>query len=210
MSKVYIVYRVYEDMPIRSSNMCFYGWTSDKDVLKAFLKQRKKKKYTYKSIKEHTSSLNDDNRIDYIKLRSTKTLETTILFLTLNEMREVECNIQRLARETCSLANITSDGEKLCLYINAIVNLKDKYAKALDMIGYQPPEIETLFDSVHESITDDPSLEEHLEVIYKYREDNPSYRKTRDTPPGAAAFCDVCKKILYSLESFVKVMKDDL
>ncbi len=215
--KYYLVYRIYNDNPRSLENAAFYGWTDSKAVLKAFMHQRDKRKYSYDVIDDEElmeifsyRDLIDDNRIQFIKLTSNKTGELFTLFMTRGELRESEIKIQKLFKERCSISIINTDSEKLYQLTLAIVNLKDKYAEALDMIGYQPYEVEGLFDGVRESMSEDPSIEEYLDDVYKWQDDFSDIRKNPNRPLGMSAFLDTCKKILYSLESFIKVMKNDL
>lgn len=179
------------------------------------MKQRNKKKFTYnKSDEEELGVLNqlidDRHMIDYIKLRSARSNETFMLFLTLSELMEIEIKIQRMFVEKCSLAHITSDGELIYDYCEAILDLKKTYADALDIIGYQPPEIAELFDGVMESYSQNDTIEDSIESAYAIGEDLDSYRIGRTQLPGSIVFSDTCKKVLYSMEAFVKVLRDNL
>lgn len=211
----FLVYRIHDDLVGFNTNLEFYGWTQSKYIVKTFFKQRDKKKFHCKRIDaeylgRYAPLVKDSmHMIDYIKLKSSKSGEEYSLFMTVFELKEVETNIQILFSEKCSLANYTTDGSKICLYCDAIMNLKDKYSDALDFIGYRPPEIAELIDSVKESSSYGPdTMEDYLDQAYQYREEFPEYQLEKRRTPGSIIYSDIANKVLYSIESFIKVMKD--
>ena len=213
--KIYfLLYRVYDrkERPDLKENVRMYGWTSNKKVLRAFLNQRDKKKYTvFKATEEEIGiaySHNDlcpENMISMLKLCSVKDGEIYPLFMTALEMNEVEKKIQRMFREKCSISNIKLHDEKDDIYfINLFLNLRDEYSEALHYIGYRPPEVGQLFPSTEYDVDDtlNTAYGEHLFDMEDYSSD--------DQALGISVLDDVSKQILYSLESFVKVMMYDL
>ena len=74
----YLVFRVYskDERPSLKERSHVYGWTSNKKILKAFLKQRDEKKYAVRKLQadEFMNRLHqyndetDDLMIDFIKL----------------------------------------------------------------------------------------------------------------------------------------------
>lgn len=222
--KNYIVYRIYskKERPERVERSIFYGWTHSKDIVKIFLKQRNKKKYkvlkmtdeeVIYNIPNSDETITYDTMIDFVKLRSAKTAEEIYFFTTLREMKEAEINIQRIFHNMSSIDKIKDKGDGRN-YLNMIFNLDDYYLSALFYIGYRPPEIDVLFPSASE--TDNFStlyeVEESIEDAYSGVAEHPiddldgRYRNV----PGLITIEDVASKLIYSIESFVMVLKDDL
>jgi len=217
--KIYIVYRVYSKEERTSEydvKARFYGWSLNKNVIKAFTSQRSKSKY--KVIKTYIEfdnmqfdgiDLDSDNMIDFIKLRSAKTHEEFHLFMTANEMKEAEIRIQVYFRDLCYISDINGK----CDYVKMFLSLKDHYRDALDYIGYRPPELSAMFDSA--DYRDDPGdimgITELIEEAYSGSSISPSESYDRNNnPPGLSVLSDIAIRILYSVESFVKVLRDDL
>lgn len=211
----YLVYRVYskKERPNINSNgrIIFYGWTNNKNVIKAFFQQRDKSKYrVYKTNLEELGekfSENDlelNNFIDYLPLKFVSSGEKINFFLTMDEMQEVEVKIQRYFREKCELVAI--DEGKMNL-LNLFLNLDDYYADALEYIGFIPPEINALFPSADP----DDDIEYNISVGYDTYYGAPVERfKHLSAAPGLNMIDKVYMKILYSVESFVKILKEDL
>ncbi len=211
----YMVFRIYtkEERKDPDDRAVFYGWSYDKAVVKAFFVQRNKAKYKVVKMNEkdiadnfHEDVVDGSTQIDYIKLRSAKTDEEYIIFLTSNELVEREIEIQRLFSDLSSLEDKT--------LLNMFLNLKPQYLEALYYIGYRPPEIDVLFPSDDEK--DDWCNENHAEYqIIETAEDSYSsnengYRIINHKPYGAIALEDAFRKVIYSVESFIKVLKNDM
>lgn len=210
MSKRYLVFRVYtsKERPNIQDRTRFYGWTHHKEVVEVFLSQRNKKKYQVRKM--HTEDLEqlkeplyDDDEsnvyIDYVLLKSAKTEKEIPFFITSDELKEAEVRIHRMMQDMARLSNIPGDGNYLELY----VNLKEKYKNALYFIGYRPEEIDTLFPSISDE-TDGMILEEKIDDSYAYG------LTSHSSPPGYQVLPDIASKTIYSLESFIKVLKEDL
>lgn len=206
MEVVYIVYRTR-----KKKGEQFYGWNDNKSVIKAFLKQRSKNKYfmikvdkddvEYEAPTEH-GELQPEYMIDFIKLKSVKSNETFYIFTTKNELKEYEINTHNMFREIMSLEKI--DNNRISDYVILLLNLREEYTNVLHYLGYRPPELDSLFESaIGEDIMYDT-------ISYAY-EQMPceEYYLHRSTPPGLSVLEDVSDKILYSVESFIKVMKED-
>ena len=216
--KVYIVYRRYskKERPDPSTRNSLYGWSYNKNIIKAFLSQRSKDKYDFMKIYIESDTDMDDyeldtsNMIDYIKLKSVTTGEDYPLFLTSNEMQEAEIRIQRYFRELCSIDNIKGKGD----YLNMIINIEDYYKDALEFIGYRPPELSAIFDSVdpRQDPGDIYGITELIEEAYWGCGIHPFEEMDRDNPtlPGLMMISDVASKIIYSIESFIKVLREEL
>lgn len=216
--KKYVVYRVFtkKERPNPKERYCYYGWSISKAVIKAFMQQRDSKKYDVIKVDTDnveciTEDIDDDNyMIDYIKLRSAKSDEEISLFLTRNELRECEMYIQSMFIEESSLSNINGTGN----YIEMILQLDNYYADALFMIGYRPKEIDILFPSAdyHDDYSSIESLEEAIDNAYddscRFAEE-----KIKHMPmniPGLYASIDIANKLYYSVESFIKALRDNL
>lgn len=196
----FIVYRVYnrKERPSFKNNSRMYGWTDNKKVLKAFLRQRDKKKYAFIEMDkdEMMEKFSDnfppeDGMINYIRVKSSQSLEEITLFMTENELVEAEKKIQKMFLDLCSVGNIKAV-EEIGYFLNMIVNLKKKYVDALAFIGYRPTEIDILFDSI-----EDLEARENIFNIYSHYLE-PKWEE------------DISRITIYSIESFIKVMSEDL
>lgn len=215
--KKFVVYRVFSKKERPEKNRyVYYGWSSSKSVIKAFLKQRNPKKYDILKIDTDevgsiTEDIDDDGcMIDYIKIRSAKTDEEICLFLTRNELKECEIFIQQMFIDQASLSNIDGDGN----YVNMFLALDKYYADALFLIGYKPKEVDILFPSAdyHDDYSSYLTMEEILDEAYDSLYDNP-YEEVKHVPmniPGLGASLDISNKLYYSFESFIKALKDNL
>lgn len=213
--RYWLIYRV-KDHKEDEMNARIYGWTDSKNALKAFSEQRDEKKYAifeieYQELEEkfNMGGLPDELKLDYLELTSVQTGDKIKLFMTMSEVGEVVKKIVRLFVDLSSLCNINfKDPNKEVLYfMNLIMNLKPKYYDALEYIGYRPPEIEQYFDSItgtHEDMINETVDLAIAETVHPMRQRSPG------EIPGASALDDVADKILYSLEAFIKVMRDDL
>ena len=210
--KYYMVHRLYssKERPGVKEVSTIYGWTSSKTVLKGFFKQRNEKKYLVvkmrmSEIEELISSNSYEGTgrymIDFLKLKSAKTGEEFHLFMTVNELNEVERKVQKMFEELCSLDRI--DKDNIITYVNLVLNLNEKYYDALFYLGYRPGEISGLCDSdigydIATSIYEGMPCEEY-------------YNRSSCNDEGRISeLDDASNKILYSIESFIKVMRNDL
>lgn len=219
MNGKYLVYRIYHksERSDDTDRSRFYGWSTNKNIIKAFRKQRNQKKYKIIKMSENEISktfsedIDDiDAMIDYIKLRSVKTNEKMTLFLTLNEMRETEKKIQRMFLDQASLSRIQGTGN----YLQMFLHLDNYYADALYFIGFRPREVDDLFPSAdyHDDYSSIEKIEEEIDAAYEemYQFPREIVKKTTESAVGLAVIEDASNKIYYSLESFIKVMKDDM
>jgi hypothetical protein len=211
----YMVYRVYnnKERPGSKENSVAYGWTSDKNVLKAFFKQRDEKKYLVikmrkVQIEEILNNYNHDATgeymIDYLPLKSAKTGEEFRLFMTVNEMQECERNVQKIFEDLSSIDKI--DKDNISKYVSMIINLDQSYYDALFYIGYRPKEIAAMFDDCN-----DENIYQQIGNAYEGMPCEEYYSNGHlNQVPGLSALEDVSNKILYSVESFVKVLRKDM
>lgn len=219
MNGKYLVYRIYHksECSDATDRSRFYGWSTNKNIIKAFRKQRNQKKYKIIKMSENeisktfSENIDDiDAMIDYIKLRSVKTNEKMTLFLTLNEMRETEKKIQRMFLDQAALSRIPGTGN----YLQMFLHLDNYYADALYFIGFRPREVDDLFPSAdyHDDYSSIEKIEEEIDAAYEemYQFPREIVKKSTESAVGLAVIEDVSNKIYYSLESFIKVMKDDM
>jgi hypothetical protein len=211
----YLVYRVYKyddyhDGPV------LYGWTNSKSVLKAFIKQRDQKKYqVYKRtedelISEFSESMPaDEIKIDYVKLQSVKTGDSILFFTTLNELQEAEKKIQRIFKDLSSLDRLTEnkDSKGIMFYFTMFMNIKEEYADALYDIGYRPKEVDAMFDNIN----DDDEIDNTIEYAYSEGRYLTEWDSTdRTYLPGQMLMEDFPNQVIYSLESIIRVLQEDL
>lgn len=238
--KIYLIYRTYSSKERKDPDQrtVFYGWTGLKSVRDAFLMQRNSDKY--KAIKCYKKDIADthalylydsawtrgedafgdrlhfmdeyvdyNNMIDVIKLISSTTGEEVMFFTTSDELHEGEIRIQRLKEELCSME--TMEGKKdVKVYLEMILNLDPYYGDALRYIGYRPKELDILFDSS----TGFGELDEIEMQIHEAYDAAVEYPREwiNEIPelPGLSILDDVSSKVIYSLENFIKVLKEDL
>lgn len=238
--KVYLIYRVYSAKERKDvgQRTVFYGWTDYKSVKDAFIMQRDQKKY--KAIKAYRSEMgskysmymydtvntrgedafgdyihyleecmDDRNMINYIKLWSANTNDEVPFFTTADELHEAEIRIQRLKEDLCSMETLEGKRDAR-VYLEMIINLDPYYADALRYIGYRPKELDILFDSVgSEGTLEDVEMQIH--AAYDGYAESPKENIT-EIPglPGLSVLEDVSSRVIYSLENFIKVLKEDL
>ena len=203
----YLIYRQEDD----TNNFTFHSWTSNKFIAKAFLTQRNPKKFRLIKVRRNefnklSNQISDIEirMIDYLKIASSKTGEFITLFISKEDLRETEIKIQRLFSSKCNF-KLNFHKEEITYMANLYLNLKKEYIEALDIIGYHPEEISELFPNCNdwEEIAVD-----QIENIYSFLFNGTNYEHT-DYIPGILGLSTVASKIIYSLESIVKVMKDD-
>jgi hypothetical protein len=197
-----------------------YGWTESKKIAWAFMKQRSPNKYkvvkmTSEQIAEMFSEtiMESSNQLDYFKIRSAKTGDEVVFFTTMEEMNEAETKIQRYFRELPHLIEHADGREEV---VHLFVRLKNKFAEALDFIGFRPPEVELLYDR-DDWVGDDGegSIEGICDVIEQAYADKTidEYRNGWDCnkrPLSASATSDVYTKLIISLESFIMILKEEM
>lgn len=218
--KIYVIHRVYskKEKYINDRKSYLYGWTDNKSILKAFLSQRTKSKYGIDEIYADPedildgqyNDLDSNNMLNYIILKSVNNkIDDYYFFMTYNELQETEKRIQKYFRDLCSISNIYYDDD----YLGMLSHINEYYARALDFIGYRPPELSAMYPSA--DYTDDPGeiigITELIDsaycgaAIHPYEEIN-----VNGKIPGLSMLTDISTKIIYSVESFIKVLKDDL
>lgn len=212
----YMIYRIYSatERPDVSQRSIFYGWTQSKVVRDAFLQQRSKGKY--KCVKMYDEDIaryyaedvsDNATRIDMLKLQSAKTGDEFIFFMTANELKQTEIDIHQMLENAARLDRIDEDLEKL---VEFYTSLNDYYADALAIIGFRPPEIRYMYPGADDEC-DLTSSEYDIEETYVENYSNPQRGvKFIELGPQSVRIDQLADRIVYSLESFVKVMKDNL
>ena len=206
-SRVYAIYR----NRFRTKEDPIYGWTESKSTARMFLKERKKKKYTimksrYKELQKRFSEFEDQldrYRLDLIRFKSSKDGKDYYLISTLNELKSYEMNCQDLFRYMSSTEKI--DPNRIEYFLDLIANIQKEYASALNVIGFVPREFESLFPGGEDSME---WVQHGIDSIYEDI-DIREYHKHYEMP-GRVATNEIYMRIIYSLESFIRVMKEDL
>jgi len=197
-----------------------YGWCEIKEIGKAFMKQRTRGKYrmvkmTSEDLARYFSDSGMDisNQIDRYMIDSVHSSEPIAFFSTADEMKETEVNIQRYFRE---LPKLIERAEGRPEVINLFIHLKDKYAYALDYLGFRPPEVEALYDRDDwVGDADETSIEGIVDAVEnayteKMIEEYKSGRSENRYPAGLDSLRDEYSKMILTLESFVIVLKEEL
>lgn len=208
----YLVYRTYsaEEMPNASEEELrpLYGWSCSKDVIRAFCAQRSPEKYLVVKVSEYQVgevlsevAWDDTNEIDYLKLQVAATGEEVKLFMTKCEMEECEIKIQRYFRD---LADIVA--KRGFRALDLYVNLRNKYIAPLRVIGFNPMESVDMDDTgMHRGFcTDEFAVDWEIHQAYQ------SNDRFDNKIPGLQTMTNIHSKVIYSVESFLKVMRDDL
>lgn len=207
----YMVYRSYppSERPEPDEQIIFYGWTRNKDLLKAFFQQRDHSKYICKKMYDDEITYVYDEllegaarMIDVLPLKSAKDRKEYTFITTLSEMQEAEFKIQRLIHDIPSLKNFRGDGN----YMEIAYNLKPKWKNLLEKIGYQIPEFDELFPyaDYHDDPTDIRNVEEEIMTAYDHTE------YLNGKIPGLETIKAQHMRQFYSLELFVRVLSEDL
>ena len=222
-SKYYLVYRVFsdEERPCNfdSEKFMLYGWTGSKKILKGFLSQRDKKKYKYKKIYDEDAYMimmghepDKEHMIDFVEIESATDGQKYVLFMTEKELKNTKALIRRYFIDLARL--VDRDNGKMNLLI-MYWNLEDKYLDPLKFIGFNPPELDVLFDDVEEEYReveiDDDSL---IDIDGGYCNDFPhevyEHQNMIHENFEPLGYDDISPKVIYSLESFIKILKDDM
>lgn len=217
----YLIYRIYnkKERQNEQERIVFYGWSTDKNVITAFLQQRDPDKYkVFKRSNEYISEMYSEDitdystMVDFIKIKSVNIQDDVLLFITAKELQECEKKIQRIFYEQSSLSLIK--GNISCSnYVAMITNLDLYYFDALQLIGYRPHEIDDLYPSAdyHDDFSSIEKINEQIDSAYDGSTASPEETFNRDCSiPGLTTLTELYCEIIYSLESFVKVLKDDM
>lgn len=197
----YMVFKLSKEEQSLSkiNNSMFWGWTKSKAVIQAFKAQRNMKKYVIMKMdpedmeKYFLEDMTDsETMIDYVELGDVISGKDVTFFTTKTELREAKKRIERLMREASSFETLPGN---ITDYVNILVNLKDRFADALDVIGFDPPELAAL----------DNWSDQYDDAAYISSLDScgVGHRWVKDTPRPI-------ERVIYSLQSIIKVLRDDL
>ena len=192
---VYYVYRKGDNEDHHS----LFGWTYNKSILKAFLKQRGGKYYfSEKYLSDHTTGEHDDtSMLQILKLKSCQTGDDIPIVTTEDEKLMFESEIQRYFDMLSRFDELAAEYDVDILdLVHHVSNLKDEYSDALHLLGYRPIEISSVYDTIEEAYSDWLTL---------------SWEERPDKELCGPYFIvdDPAKIIIYSFESFVKVMMNN-
>jgi len=188
-----------------------YAWTSSKATLKAYLQQRDVKKYTflemdYENFKDEIGwsgySL-EELMIDSVLLPSKRSSKDVLLFTNREEWYRIQEAVRNLFTKAAAL-EAYYPADRLTRVIDLITNLKTRYADALYFLGYRPKELDAVYDSVGYDYYDD-----YIASTLVGDTDIPLRNIARESRE-ACYLDDPFKIVIYSLESVIKVMLDDL
>lgn len=225
--KLYLIFRIYskKEQPDPKSRSKHWGWSTSKDVVKALFRQRSKKKYKvisiiceevteqFKIMADHNNYFDLEMMVDIVQLKSSKTGETVNMFTTSAELREYEIKIQEKMRELSSISSIKDVKGSGMNILELFVNLQDEYADALYRIGYRPRELDALDGNMFYGSGElDDDLENQIFQAYEGAISSPTedYEGFYREPPGLSNIEDSAHMILYSVESFIMILKEDL
>ena len=221
--KKYVVFRVYSEKErpgIRDNDrIVYYGWTSSKIIVKAFMKQRDNDKYVVKKLNDAKIEMMQiypeiDTVIDFIRLPS-KVYNTDVdIFMTKKEMKDAEKKISKFVHTSFSLEHIGTDKEHWRL-LELFCNFEDKYQEALEYFGIWPDELNAVFDNIEYRESDDGIYDADYMIDASYDEefDVPHETYTHSASiPGYKAMnvWKMTERLFYSAEAFIMVLKDDM
>ena len=215
MSKFYVVIRKYskKERPDEfdpEGRYSFYGWTSNKNVLNAFFSQRSRRKYKVKEYSQEEleakfgeTDLYPESMIDYIDLPSAANGNKVTLFLTKMELADAQKKILNMLQDEAKLVD-KDDGKKTLLEM--YTNLDGYYKSALEYIGFVPPELDAIYDSIEDSDLQKASdLIDYQYDVYPYE----VYNHITNIP-CLNEFPKDWQKVVFSLEAFIKVLREDM
>ena len=208
----YLIFRVYNGDPERDR---LYAWSRNKKLVKALLKQRDSSKYDVKKLEREAvdyyypeGELENGNQLNWLQLKSSSTGETVAFLTTMDEMQNTEKKIQNKFKSIPSLVE-RADGSSVVLEL--FHNLKDDWKNPLEFIGFRPIDLDYLFqsDDMIGCATSLDMIEGDIDDAYSAYDDL-KHKGAFKSIIGQSMLNDVSTKILYSLESFVKTLKEDL
>lgn len=206
-TRIYVIFR----KRFGNNKDPIYAWTKKKDMLKCFFQERSRKKY--RVIKARYIELErkfSDNptridmyTLDFMKFPSHKDGLIYYILTTLEELRQYEYQCQDIFKYFSSIEKI--DQNRIEYFLNLVGNIEKEYLDALNAIGYNPQEFEALFPGGEDSME---WINHGIDASYEDL-DIEEFRKER-VLPGKNVSSDIPKKLIYSIESFIKIMKDEM
>lgn len=210
---VYLIFRRYNkeeqknDHSMQPKSPHYFGWTPSKILAQAFLEQRDKSKYVLQKTDtdeiaekmRFTDTLIEETRIDILELRSHKTGEDVMFLTTPEEQTSIETEIRKLFTKLSSFDSLYQESKTqsaLSDFVNMMSNLQPKYFEALLYIGYHPDEFNYLYNGPTEDEFDYGYIPSPFNV------DLPDIKREILDDPS--------RVVVFSLESVIKVIKDEL
>jgi hypothetical protein len=203
----YLVYKTSDDRHGGIEDL--YGWSHSKSVVNAFLKQRNPKKYVIDKmvitadksgayskrglVDTRYLDLSDPIMLNILPLKSCNTGETVKLFTTSDEQIRIVSDIDSMFDQLRSFDRV--EDTSIAHLVNIYKSIKPKYINALEWIGYNPTEISYLYDTVDD--------------IYNEINFGQDYIDESDDEIDKGGL-NLIKAMFYSLESVIKVLKDEL
>jgi len=220
LKEKYIVFRIFspkeEEFEIGPA---FYGWSNDKKIIKAFIKQRGKHKYVYRLMNDDEitcqsfsqDTVKEDTKIKLLMLPSTNDGITYPLFITDRESKEVEVKIHLYFSELASFEKYNNHRKVL---ITLYWNLIDEAKQVLENIGFIPKELNDC--GYMESESTFTCLENEIETLIEEAYNTDDYIEPTDddfdrryTPKSQLYLNDFHSHLCYSLEAYIKILKDE-
>lgn len=222
--KKYVVFRVYSEKERPGINcesrIVFYGWTTSKVVIKAFKKQRNPDKYIVwklndEQIERCRIEPDMDQIIDFIQLPSNTSHTDVNIFMTKEEMKEVEKRISKFIRTSFTLVDLGETSDDHWRILEAFNNIKDKYQEALQYFGIWPDELNSLYDDIEYRESCDSLYDVDHMIDASYQEDGDIPHETYTHSPispgyKAVSAWKLTERLFYSAEAFIMMMKDNM
>lgn len=207
--KIFLIYRIYNKKEIEDGfENHLYGWSDSAALIKLFLMQRDYKKYRVDKITDEElaeelseNNLDEELKMNYVNLISVKNNTEVKFYTNKYELQEIEVRIQDYFNSLCSLNDY--EYNTIVSIVMMLSNLDYIYEEALDVIGYRPPEMDSLFPGNGEFYGDD-IINEIIDG-YSYFSINKKHEV-----PGLHSVSSLPRLILYSLESVIMVTYKDM
>ena len=215
MSKFYVVIRKYsnKERPDEfdpEGRYSLYGWTKSKKVLDAFFSQRSRRKYKVKEYSQEEleakfgeSDLYPECMIEYKIIPSAANGNKVPFFTTKMEFSDAQKKILNTFKEKSKL--VDKDNGRMIL-LELYTNLDRYYKSALEYIGFVPPELDAIYDSI-----EDNDIQKAEDIIDYQYEISPYEIYNHST--GIPCLDELPKdwqKVVFSLEAFIKVLREDM
>jgi len=193
----------------------FYGWSTNKKIVKAFIQQRGEGKYNYKAFdndeieySEFSSLVDDDHMIKLLLLPSVSNNERYPLFITDEEAKETEKQIHTYFSDLASFDNYKSRSDLIRIFYN----LKKEAKIVLENIGCVPSDFNDM--GYMESESSFPTLYDEIDTLIDeaYLKSPTEYdfdEEMEYMPKGHYRLNDFHSKYCYSLEAFIKILQEN-
>ena len=209
--KRFLIFRIYTNKQKKEENKknYLYGWTYSKNILKAFFMQRDKSKYDVVKISDDEigeiyseNYIAEDLELDYVNIKFASNGKVLKFYTNKDELATIEMKIHTYFSNLCSFSEY--DVETIDRLVKLFGHLENIYDEALEVIGFRPSELDSLFPGHDDEINYDGIAEELFNAYSVYE------LNKKHVIPGLNSITDLSKVILYSVENFVKVAKEDM